>query len=162
MQELRISDALTIGPQPTEVRMEELFHEGVKTVVNLSRKGEEGVVFLPHEEGQIAEKFELNYVHFPVSISALKHATVDEFVEDIGKVEHHIYMHCRIGQRSGLFGMIFHALRRGLAPQAALQKGKSWSLWNAPYLSDFALNYLEKKSGVYAPADDSWGRQAAA
>jgi uncharacterized protein (TIGR01244 family) len=146
-QEIHLSPAITLGPQLTSSdAWEELSHRGTKTVVSLSRKDELGLL-KPHVEEALVTQHGMNFLHFPVSISSMKPQDVDEFLVEIRKHETPLYMHCRIGQRSGPFGLILHAMRQRLPLRHVMERAQRLGLvWRSPLLNEFVANYLEHKS----------------
>lgn len=146
MKETRISEYVTIGPQPTTIEeFEVLQFRGFRTIFCLSRKGELDQILKPEEEERLAEDAGIEFVHLPVSLNTLKYDHVDEFVHEVREHEMPTYIHCRIGQRSAPFALLFHALRRGMDAERVLMKARELNLkWRAPMITDFMKNYLAR------------------
>ena len=144
---VKISKHITIGPQPSEEQLEKLASRGFKTVVNLCKKGELGQQFSPEEEGEKVESLGMHYVHIPVSMNNLKDELVDRFYSELTDSDIPIFVHCRIGQRSGVFGLLYHALRKEITPDQVFKRAEKLGVSpNAPILRSFIESYLNKRA----------------
>lgn len=146
MEEIRISNAFTIGPQPATIDAHELLEiDGFKTIVNLSVKGELDQALNPYEASVMAENAGLRYIHLPVSLSSLKYDHVDEFLALTDGQPGGTYVHCRIGQRSGPFCLIAHALQKNLPMTSVVPLARKLGImWRAEMITDFIHGYLER------------------
>ncbi len=143
-ERIEVSGDITMGPQLSADGWERLAQEGYKTVINLSTKGELGQV-KPDEEEALVQQHGMQYVHYPVSVSALSQKHVDEFLSQVEGVAMPAYVHCRLGQRSGPFALIWHAARRGLSFAHVRKKAQSLGLyWNSPFLPDFIRRSIQR------------------
>jgi len=111
---IQLSKQLTISPQPTKSELDKLAKSGFKSVVNLCTKKELGQTMTPEEEGKFVQELGMEYMHFPISIARLKLNQTAEFFESFNSLPKPVYIHCRIGQRCVLFGLIIYARKRGL------------------------------------------------
>lgn len=147
----KLSKLITIGPPPSETELELLAKQGFGTIVNLSTPGELDQVLSPEDEGKQVLELGLQYLHFPVSLSKLKPCQVQEFVDAVEGKPGPIYIHCRLGQRSGPFGIILYGLRRRLSPERALEKAEKLGItWGIPLLTDFVRKSLDVDPDVAA------------
>lgn len=139
-----------MGPQPTdEGELENLASRGFKTVVNLTKKGELEQTFRPEEEGELVESYGMDYLHIPCSLSSLKDKDIEEFCERLSDAQTPAYVHCRIGQRSGLLSLIYHALRKKMSTEQILDKAQRLGFrWQAPMITDAISRYLHKQSAA--------------
>ena len=151
MEYVKISREITVGLQPSEEDMKKLKKKGIKTLVNLSKKGELGVKFSPEEEEVKAKECGLEFVHFPISLSSLKSTHIDEFLSELKGAEGPFYIHCRIGQRSQPFGMIYHAVSKGWSKKKVEERIEKLGIKpDAPFIYDFMMNYVDKAHGAEA------------
>ena len=146
VQEVRISNAITVGPAPANIEaFERLYLEGTRTVVNMCAKGEMGEIHKPYDASLMAEDAGLTYLHFPISMSSMKFDHVDAFAEALSTHKTPVYVHCRIGQRSGPFSLLWHATRRGLTSSQTLALGQRLGLhWRAQMITDFMVGFLDR------------------
>lgn len=142
MKRVRLSPHITIGPQLSPDEWEELAKKGFRTVVNLSRKGELDQV-VPEDEERIVAERGMSYLHFPVSVGAMRTQHVDEFLAEAGTLETPMYIHCRLGQRAGPFALILHAVRKRLTlPTLKKRAAKHGLEWPSPFLNGFVERYF--------------------
>lgn len=146
---IKISNQLIVGPQLSDSDIQKLAKHGIKTVVNLSAKGEHQQMLTPDDEQRQVEALGVAYVHKPISMSNLKNKYVDELIDQLQDCPTPIYIHCLFGQRSMPLGLIFHALRKKLDGEHALEKSEKLGfVWHAPFLRSFVASYLKARSSV--------------
>ena len=146
-QYIRVSNKITVGPQPDNALLQELAERGFKTIINLCNEGELGEKVSPEEEGRKAEKLGMRYIHLPVSVSRMNSKHVQRFCDSISEEITPVYVHCRLGQRSGPFAMIYHGIKRRLSPDATMEK--AWKLgfqWKAPMIESFIRKNVDRRA----------------
>lgn len=144
-RKFKISRELTVGPQLDESQLEDLARQGFKVIVNLSKRGELDQPLTPSEEGEKVAELGMHYVHHPVSIKTMRTDDVDVIREQVKDLEGPVYVHCRIGQRSKLFGMLLHGIRKGLSARRLFTKARKVGIeWNAPLFETFVENYMDQ------------------
>ena len=74
---VKIDGRVSTGGQPTEADFAQMYADGVRTVVNLRRPGEQNMPLDPVAAGEAARKAGLAYVHIPVDSKNLDPAQVD-------------------------------------------------------------------------------------
>lgn len=143
---IRLSDVITVGPQPAAGDLKKLADKGYKTIINLSKKGELGQEFKPSEEGEEVEALGMSYCHMPLSLTSVKSEDIEEFCREVGEAKSPVYVHCRIGQRSGPFSLMYYAAKRKLSPEQALKKAEKLGIrCSAPMLISMVSNFLKNK-----------------
>ncbi len=143
---IRLSDKITVGPQPAASDLKDLAEKGFKTVINLSKKGELGQELKPAEEGEEVEALGMAYCHMPLSLTSVKSEHIEEFCREVGEAKTPVYVHCRIGQRSGPFSLIYYAIKRKLSPEQALKRAEKLGIrCSAPMLTSLISNFLKNK-----------------
>ncbi len=148
---IKVSEKLTVGSQPSEELLQQLADSGFKSVINLSRKGELDQIFQPEEEGEIVANLGMKYLHVPISLSNVKDTDIAEFCAAMENTPSPVYVHCRIGQRSGPLSLIYHAMRRKLSAEKVLEKGERLGLkWSAPMIANIVQQYLGKRKEAAA------------
>lgn len=150
-KKIKISSELTIGPPPTEEILKELADQGFKSVVNLCIKGEFDQVWSPEQEGEKVRTLGLQYLHLPVSMKSMSHTQVDELYAQLSEEMKPAYIHCRLGQRSVPFSMIYYAREKGLSLKRLMTKATKLGLsWDAPFLQTFVQTYFERDTELAA------------
>ena len=96
----RISDRLTISPQPEAADFPSLAARGVKLVINNRPDGEESGQLSAEEGAKLAAKSGIAYQHIPVRLPDLGIADIDAFSKALGGAEGPVHAHCRSGIRS--------------------------------------------------------------
>jgi uncharacterized protein (TIGR01244 family) len=142
---VRLSPRVTIGPQVSEEELEQIAGEGFATIVNLCTKGECDQLLSPQEEEKTAKKLNLSYIHLPMTMHRLKMEMLDEICQTLASAPAPMYIHCRIGQRSSLVGLVYHSLYRNLTPQGANKRSKRLGIaWASPYLESLVNKYITR------------------
>lgn len=139
-----LSKQLSIGPQPNEKLLERIADKGFKTVINLTNKGEYGQILSPEEEEKQVKELGMKYVHMPVSMARLKAADVEQVYETVMAQEGPVFLHCRVGQRSGPLGLICYGLKKKLTSKKVFERADKLGLeWNAPFLTSVIETHLK-------------------
>ena len=138
---LRVNEKFCTGGQPRLEHLAKLKAEGVKTIINLRQPGEHRAA----EEEEMAKQLGLRYYNIPVAFSDPKEEQVTEFLkltDDASNLP--VFIHCTAAIRVGAFWLIRRVLRDGMTFEAAEEDAKKVGLQNAPHLTEFARNYIEK------------------
>ena len=138
---LRVNEKFCTGGQPRLEHLAKLKAEGVKTIINLRTPGEHRA----SEEEETAKQLGLRYYNIPVVYGDPKEEQVTEFLKLTDDAQNlPAFIHCTAAIRVGAFWMIRRVLRDGWTIEAAEEDAKKVGLQNAPHLTEFARNYIEK------------------
>jgi uncharacterized protein (TIGR01244 family) len=80
---VKIDDRVSAGGQPTEADFAQMYAEGIRTVINLRRPGEQNQPLDPDAAGAVARSAGLAYVNIPVDSKNLDPAQVDAVAQAI-------------------------------------------------------------------------------
>ena len=80
---VRIDSRISTGGQPTEADLAQLHADGVRTIINLRRPGEQNQPLDPAAEGDAARRAGFTYISIPVDPKNLSAAQVDEVARAI-------------------------------------------------------------------------------
>lgn len=134
-------EGVATSGQPTEEGLEWIAKQGYKAVINF-RTENEGVDI--KAEAEHAKKLGMNYIHIPVSSSALSDDKVDAFMAAMKDPRNHpIFIHCASANRVGGFWMIYLVKKEGYSVDKAEEEARKVGLSN-PKLVDFARDYLKR------------------
>jgi protein tyrosine phosphatase (PTP) superfamily phosphohydrolase (DUF442 family) len=138
---LRESDQFCTGAQPRLEHLAKLKEEGVKAIINLRQPSEHRA----EEEEAKAKELGLKYFNIPVDYSNPKEEQATEFLKITDDPANRpVFIHCTAAIRVGAFWMIRRVLRDGWTVEAAEEEAKKVGLREAPHLTLFAKNYIEK------------------
>ena len=138
---LRVNQEFCTGGQPRNEHLEKLKADGIKTIINLRPPGEHRAA----EEEEMAKKLGLRYINIPVVYATPKEEDAVAFLKATDDKENRpAFIHCAAAIRVGAFWMIRRVLRDGMPVEAAEEEAKKIGLVNAPHLTGFAKNYIEK------------------
>jgi len=138
---LKVNDQFCTGAQPRPEHLAQLKADGVKAIINLRQPSEHRAA----EEEAEAKKLGLRYFNLPVVYSSPKDEDADEFLKLTDDPENRpAYIHCALAIRVGAFWMIRRVLRDGWTVEKAEEEATKVGLVNAPHLTEFAKNYIEK------------------
>lgn len=144
-EKIRVSPRITIGPQVGEDELEKLADKGFASVVNLAGKGEFDQKLTPQEEGEKVESLGMAYAHIPVTLRRLRMEEIDEVCQQLAALPKPVYLHCLIGQRSSLLGLLFHALYKGFTTPTVFRRAQKLGIsWRAPYIQSVVEKYIER------------------
>jgi len=142
---IEIDNRVAVGGQPTSAELQELAHQGFKTVVNLRTANEENQPLKPEEEGKLVEQLGMKYLHIPVSREDMNQAQVAEFRDQIEHLPAPRYVHCATGRRAGAFAMMHMAVERGMSGSEVLERAERMGFQcDNPKLKEFVKNYVDK------------------
>lgn len=138
---MRENDQYCTGGQPRLEHLAKLKEEGVKAIINLRQPSEHRA----EEEEAKAKELGLRYFNIPVEYGNPKEEQVTEFLKlTDDKSNLPVFIHCTAAIRVGAFWMIRRVLRDGWTLEAAEEEAKKVGLREAPHLTAFAKNYIEK------------------
>ncbi|RKI64861.1 phosphatase [Corallococcus sp. AB049A] len=124
-ERIKVSERLTVEmSQPTRDRVEALATEGFRSLVNLRTAGEAGQTLSPDEEGEVARRHGLQYLHVPVVPSDLGAEVARRFDEEVARLPAPTLVHCASGRRAGLFTLMHVARAEGLSADDAIARGE--------------------------------------
>lgn len=138
---VRINEKFCTGGQPRPEHLAKLKSEGVKAIINLRPPSEHRA----DEEEAAAKQLGLRYYNIPVVYGDPKEEQATEFLKLTDDGENlPVFIHCAAAVRAGAFWMIRRVLRDGWTVEAAEEEAKKVGLREAPHLTEFARNYIEK------------------
>ncbi|MGN6545468.1 MAG: beta-lactamase hydrolase domain-containing protein [Aureliella sp.] len=144
MDAMKISDEVTVGPQPTEEQLQDLAGQGFKSVVNFRTEGEEDQPLSPADEEAKAKKLGLEYLHVPVSMKSMSPQCVDQFRQQYPDLPKPVFAHCKSGKRAGAMVMMHLASAQGMSGQQTLQQAEQMGFkCDQPELKQFVEQYVD-------------------
>ncbi|MFH0342520.1 MAG: beta-lactamase hydrolase domain-containing protein [Chromatiales bacterium] len=144
---IKVSEHITVGPQPTEEELEHFLKDGFKGVVNVREPGEPAQVLSPEAEGVKVEGLGMEYLHFPVSVKSLTDDRVDDFCSQLTALPRPILVHCGTGMRAGALCMMALGIEERMSGEEALNKAKAMGFeCKSEDLKAFVKDYLDKRN----------------
>ncbi|MBI3649945.1 MAG: hypothetical protein HY231_02725 [Acidobacteria bacterium] len=138
---MRESEPFCTGAQPRLEHLAKLKEEGIKAIINLRQPSEHRA----EEEEAKAKELGLKYFNIPVAYQNPQDEQVTEFLRlTDDKSNLPVFIHCTAAIRVGAFWMIRRVLRDGWTVEAAEAEAIKVGLREAPHLTAFAKNYIEK------------------
>lgn len=126
-----ITDAITIGDQPTEDDLARMKREGYVGVVNLRQPGEPEQPLSPDAERKQVEALGMEYLHYGVGGAPLSEQGVQavcDFVDRLAQGDGKVLVHCRKGARAIALVLLQQARAQGWKPDEVVAKGKAMGL----------------------------------
>ena len=80
---VKIDGRVSAGGQPADTDLAQMYAEGIRTVINLRRPGEQNQPLDPAAEGDAAQRAGLVYVNIPVDPKNLNPAQIDAVAQAI-------------------------------------------------------------------------------
>ncbi|HEX2935527.1 MAG TPA: protein tyrosine phosphatase family protein [Bacteroidales bacterium] len=109
------NDNLAAGGQPTAEQIEALKQSGFDVIVNISPASARNAL---QNEHQLVERWEMDYIHFPVDCSNLRethYLTVAAILNSLeGKK---VFMHCGGNIKTSNLIHMYHVLEKGMNEQ---------------------------------------------
>ena len=90
---VKIDGKVRTGGQPDEIDLAQLHADGVRTVINLRRPGEQNQPLDPDAEGDAARRAGLVYVNIPVDPKNLNPVQVDAVAQAIAASNGAVLVH---------------------------------------------------------------------
>lgn len=144
---MKINDQVTVGPQPSEEELQQLFQQGFKTVVNFRTDGEEDQPLSPGVEGDKVKASGMGYLSIPVSMELMGPELVDQFREQFPDLPKPVYAHCKSGKWAGAMVMMHVAVEQGMTGEQTLQKAEKMGFeCEQEELRQFVENYVDNHS----------------
>ncbi len=75
---IKIDSRISTGGQPAEEHFAQFHAEGIRTIINLRRPGEQNQPLDPVAQGDVVRRAGLAYIHIPVDPKNLSAAQVEE------------------------------------------------------------------------------------
>lgn len=126
-----ITNAITIGDQPTEQDLARLKGEGYVGVVNLRNPGEPEQPLSPSEEGQKVQALGMDYLHYGVGAAPLTKQGVTgvcDFVDRHTQGGQKVLVHCRKGGRAAALVLLQQARANRWKPEEVIARGREMGL----------------------------------
>jgi uncharacterized protein (TIGR01244 family) len=144
LESVRVSQDLTVGPQPSQERLRQLAEDGYRSVVNVRYAGESDQDLTPAQEGRLVRGLEMSYLHFPVKLKGLRPEHVDHFRHELDYLPAPVYLHCDTGERVEALAVMTHAIREGRSGEDALAEAKALDFdHDNPELARFIQVYVD-------------------
>lgn len=132
----KISDDMYIGPQPTELDLQEAKRQGIRTVIDFRPPTETSS---PNIE--MASRVGLDYVNVPVSKTALSTECISDFNQAIKQKEGPYLLHCASGMRAAMLLALSRAKEHGWTAERTFEEVESmgFSLRSSPEFANFVM-----------------------
>lgn len=140
---VRIDEKVTIGAQPSEADLAELKRQGVATIVNLRRAGENNQPLSPDAQGEKVRALGMNYVHIPVSTADMRPEQIEDYGKAVEASPGEVHVHCGVGARAGILALIHSGARRGLNAEQIITEARTKG-FDLSELSDLVSAYLDR------------------
>jgi uncharacterized protein (TIGR01244 family) len=145
-ERIPISDALTIGRQPSEEELRALAEAGFRAVVNLRGEDEDDQPLSPQDEGKFVKQMGLKYVHLPVATDHLQLQQVDRFHQELENLPEPVFVHCDTADRAGAFALMHVAVEEGWSGEQTLKKAEEIGYQcNLPEIRRFIAGFLRSR-----------------
>ena len=144
----KISDDVTVGPQPSEAELRQLAGEGFKSVVNFRTDGEEDQPLSPTDERATVNSLGMAYCSVPVSMETMGPGKVDLFRLHFADLPKPVFAHCKSGKRAGAMVMMHVAVERGMSGEETLKRAEEMGFeCDQPELKDMVKSYVDARTG---------------
>jgi uncharacterized protein (TIGR01244 family) len=145
-----VSPQITVADQPTEADLEALKQAGYVGVINLRHDGEPDQPLSTAAEGEKVRTLGMDYLHQSVGGGPLGEPTVEAvcgFLDERGRGQGKVLVHCRKGSRAAALVLIHRAIRERWSPTEAIAKGRALGLEVDGNLRTMVENYLHDHQG---------------
>jgi len=143
-EKMKISDQVTVGPQPSEDEIRQLGDQGFKTVVNFRTEGEDEQPLSPDAEGGKVKLAGMEYLHIPVSMKSMGPKLVDQFRAKYPDLPKPVFAHCKSGKRAGAMVMMHMAVEQNMSGEETLQKAEEMGFeCEQEELRELVKNYVD-------------------
>ncbi|REJ72458.1 MAG: phosphatase [Planctomycetota bacterium] len=141
---MKISEQITVGPQPSEDDLQQLKKSGFQSIVNFRTEGEENQPLAPNAEGEKVKAAGMKYLHIPVSMNSMGPELVDQFREKLPSLPTPVFAHCKSGKRAGAMVMMHVACENGWSGDETLEKAEEMGFeCDKPELEEFVKGYVD-------------------
>jgi uncharacterized protein (TIGR01244 family) len=110
MKSVAVSKKLAVAPQPKLSDFQEFKRRGFATIINNRPDGEDPSQPGSAAEAEAARAAGLDYVHIPVTSTAMTEDDARRFKQAIAQAPGPVVAHCRSGARSFFLGVLSGAL----------------------------------------------------
>jgi len=146
---MKIRDGVIVGAAPSEAELTAMAEDGVQTVISLRTDGEDMQAMTVEQEYDLVRAQGMRFAHVPVSMDNAGPETVDQFREELSRAPQPVFVHCKLGKRSGAFVMMDHAVREGWTGQDTLDEAKRMGFrCDSAELERFVKQYVDERAGA--------------
>lgn len=146
-ESIKINDAVTVGPQPSQDQFEDLKAQGFQSVINFRTANEDEQPLSPDEEAAVAQSLGMTYKHIPVSMEAMSPNLVDEFRQSYSGLPKPVFAHCASGKRAGAMVMMHLASEQGMSGESTLNQAEEMGFeCDQQELRQFVKSYVDEHS----------------
>jgi uncharacterized protein (TIGR01244 family) len=138
----QIRDDIYIGPQPTELDLQEAKRQGIRTVIDFRPPTE-----TPTPNSEIVSRAGLDYVNVPVSKTALSTKCISDFNQAIKQKEGPYLLHCASGMRAAMLLALSRAKEEGWTAERTFEEVESMG-FNLRSSPEFA-NFVEQSTASF-------------
>lgn len=128
MNTTRLTDTLTISPQPTAEDFVRLAAQGVCMVINNRPDGEEPGQLPAAQAARIAGTNGMAYRHIPVTFASLSETDVAQFEQALLEADGPVHAHCKTGVRSATLYVLGEVLAGRMTREQAEKFGPAHGL----------------------------------
>ncbi|WP_208023882.1 bifunctional sulfur transferase/dioxygenase Blh [Duganella aquatilis] len=125
---IKLSDKLSIGPQPMLADFALLAAEGYDTVINNRPGFEDAMQPSPEAEAQAAQSAGMVYKFIPITLANITEADVRAFQDAVAGTDGSVLAHCKSGLRSATLHVIGEVLDGRLAQNEIPKMADYWQL----------------------------------
>lgn len=153
----RVNDRIYRGAQPKDEHYQDLARLGVRTVIDLQRKGED-------DEQELVESAGMKFVRIPISdTSEPPRDSIQEFLRIAADPANQpVFVHCRGGRhRTGAMVAIYRMLYEGWTAERAYEEMKQYDFkkgFGHGALKDVVFDYYETMDRAEAIGVSDSGR----
>jgi uncharacterized protein (TIGR01244 family) len=128
LKAIKVTNRLSIGPQPNLSDFKELQSLGFVAVINNRPDGEEPSQPTGDQASLEAEAAGLAYVRQPVTLGAITEEDVRKFQNEIARLEGPVFAHCKSGTRSLTLWTLGEVLDGRLQPSEIIPFGQRFAI----------------------------------
>ncbi|GES53164.1 MBL fold metallo-hydrolase [Rhizobium sp. NBRC 114257] len=125
MSVIKVSERLSVSPQPTVDDIRSLRGRGFKTLINNRPDGEDAAQPGTDVESQEAEQCGLSYLYIPITLATITEADVRAFQKALDASEGPVLAHCKSGTRSLSLYLIGEVLDGRMAAEDVAEFGRA-------------------------------------
>ncbi|MCM2372129.1 beta-lactamase hydrolase domain-containing protein [Aporhodopirellula aestuarii] len=145
--QMKLSDDVTVGRQPSESEIQSMAADGFQSIINFRTAGEDEQDLSPDAEGEQVKSLDMEYLHIPVSLDSLDASQVDAFREQYKALPKPAFAHCKSGKRAGAMLMMHTAVENGMSGDQALKQASEMGFeCDVPELQNFVRDYVNSRS----------------
>jgi uncharacterized protein (TIGR01244 family) len=124
MSVIKISEKLSVSPQPSLDDIKPLREQGFATIINNRPDAEDAVQPGSDAERQAAEHCGLSYFFVPITLGSITEADVRSFQTALDASDGRVFAHCRSGTRSLSLYLIGEVLDGRMASEEVVEFGR--------------------------------------